>query len=184
MGALGWIIGAGVLGKLIKDVRKSAVEEIKRKNTTCNFNDGISEEEFKTIVKIATKNIKRLSKLSTSGPVVYGTVRSQSGISEWCFNIDYNDYGHITGRYWLSSDNHNSNIPDYVADNICKGIKNHETSSHTEYEDEKYDDKEPCAEEQDKRPRQLQYCPYCGERIMGENILFCSYCGNGISVAK
>ena len=37
--------------------------------------------------------------------------------------IDFNDYGHITGRYWIVSENEDSNIPYYIAYNIKSVIK-------------------------------------------------------------
>lgn len=57
-----------------------------------------------------------------SGPIVYGKVDYRSGLTEWCFKIDFNDYGHVTGNYWLSSDNDDAKIPSYIANNISAGI--------------------------------------------------------------
>jgi len=44
-------------------------------------------------------------------------------LSEWNFKVDFNDYGHLTGQYWLTSDNDDSNIPSHVADNISSMIR-------------------------------------------------------------
>lgn len=74
------------------------------------------------IVKRSGRHIKRLTDLSINGPVVYGTVRTNSGLSEWDFKLDFNDYGHITGRYWLIYGNEDSSIPIKVAEKISSMI--------------------------------------------------------------
>lgn len=110
----------GSIGSLIqKGIRKEKI----RKNTPCNFCDGISKEQFEIIARQAGKQIRRLTDLTVDGPVVSGTVQTNSGINEWYFKADFNDYGHITGRYWLSSDNDDSDIPKRVADNISAVVE-------------------------------------------------------------
>ena len=93
-----------------------------RSNTPCVFTDGISEEELKEIAFNACKDIKRLSRISTNGSKVYGTMRSVKGISEWDFCLDFNDYGHITGNYWILYSNHDSVIPKSLGDRISASI--------------------------------------------------------------
>lgn len=139
----------GVLIKTISAAKESAEEERRRKNTPCYFNDGISKEQFDVIVKRASKHIKRLTKLTVDGAIVHGTVRTQSGLSEWNFEIDFNDYGHITGRYWISSDNSDSNIPSHIADNITKmihlfpeGFGNISSSKYTNHSKSEDDEKQ------------------------------------------
>ncbi len=100
------------------------------------------------------------------GPVVYGVVQSQSGISEWNFKLDFNDYGHITGTYWLSSDNDDSNIPERFGDLIRSAINNYSS------EDDEEEGDEPEYEFIRKG-----YCPYCGKKKSVSNAIFCSYCG-------
>lgn len=74
------------------------------------------------MVKCGGKGLRRITSLYAEGTIVYGTVRSQSGISEWCFKIDFNDYGSLTGTYWLSTDNNDSSIPKIVANRIAQQI--------------------------------------------------------------
>ena len=108
----------------IEENDRIQAENNRRKNTPCYFNNGISIEEFYDIVRRGGKGIRRITNLSADGPMVYGTVRSQSGISEWYFKIDFNDYGKVTGNYWISSDNDDSDIPKIVADRISEQIEN------------------------------------------------------------
>lgn len=122
MGIVLNILGTGfaflVAGGLIKDMK----EENKRKESICNFDNGISRDEFYNIVKLVGKSIQRVTNLYADGPIVYGMVRSQSGISDWKFKVDFNDYGKITGKYWLTTDNSDSKIPKVVADRIAQQI--------------------------------------------------------------
>lgn len=114
MAFLEWIIGAG----LVAFLAHNAKENYKRQSTPCYFNDDISWEEFGAMAKQAVKGIRRLSDISVEGPIVKGIVKSQSGITEWNFSIDFNDYGKITGKYWISSDNSDSQIPKKIAESI------------------------------------------------------------------
>lgn len=110
-------IGAGAAILL-----KSTVEEKKRKSIPCNFNEKVSEEDFKSIVKNICDSMKRITVFSVEGPIVKATVRSQSGISNWNFVIDFNDYGCISGKYWLTNENTDSQIPLVIAEQIKKEI--------------------------------------------------------------
>ncbi len=173
MKGLGWIISAIVGSSILvnKYVIKPAAEEQRRKNTPCNFVDGISQYEFNAIAKRAGEKIKRITEITTDGPIVYGTVQSQSGISEWHFKLDFNDYGHLTGTYWLYSDNNVSKIPGSVAEIISSAIKNNTNSSYEYAEAEEYSDQQ--------KSGGRKYCSYCGEKI-ATNAMFCSYCGKKI----
>ena len=82
MGILGWVLAVGATGFVIKEIRKSAkrsaklkAEQEKRRNTPCRFVDGFSKSEFEQMVKRAGKSIRRLSKVTVDGPVVYGVVQ-------------------------------------------------------------------------------------------------------------
>ena len=64
-------------------------------------------------------------KVAVDGPIVYGMVQSQSGISDWYFMLDFNDYGHITGTFRCTSDNEDSNIPTRLGSLIQDEINNY-----------------------------------------------------------
>lgn len=119
------LIGAGIaaIRRDAKLNKEAAEEEERRKNTPCDFVDGISQTDFDQMALSSCKHIKRLTDVYTDGPIVYGTVRSQSGISSWSFKIDFNDYGHITGQYWIASDNNDSDIPSAIAKRISSSIE-------------------------------------------------------------
>ncbi len=94
------------------------------KNTTCNFSYEITENEFKAIVAQNARRIKRITDITTAGLEVYVTVRAQSGISEWQFAIDFNNYGNVTGDYLITyRENFDSDIPENLAECISEDIK-------------------------------------------------------------
>ena len=143
MSFLGWVVGIGAVGFLLKagkETREAREIEEQRKNTRCSFLNGISVNEFKSMAIRSGKGIKRISKVSVEGPIVYGTVQSLSGKSEWHFKIDYNDFGHVTGRYLLSTDHEDSNIPNRLAEIIRSSIMNYDVSSASSSRIEEADD--------------------------------------------
>ena len=87
------------------------------------FSDGITQQEFESIVMRACKPIKRLTVLEIDGPRVKCQVRTSSGISTWRFSMNFDDAGHLTGHYWLDTDNSKSIIPHNVGDEISEEIK-------------------------------------------------------------
>ena len=113
-----------------KLVVSSIKDEKKRKSTPCKFEESLSEKQFRQIAISEAKKIKRLWLDEIDGSVIYCTVRTVSGLSEWEFNVDYNDYGKITGKYWLNSENNESIIPETYAtrvqDRITKSLDNNE----------------------------------------------------------
>lgn len=117
------LVGAGV-NATIKENARLAEEEQRRKSTPCYFPTGINQADFDLIVMQVTRRIKRLSKVEVDGHLVYGTVESQSGISTWHFKLDFNNYGIVDGRYWLSSDNSDSTLPNSVGDKISVELYN------------------------------------------------------------
>jgi hypothetical protein len=107
-GAIG--LGAGIIGLVIHRVRKANREEEERRNTPIEYADGMTQETFEAIAFDAAKGIKRLA-VQVDGPRVNGCVKSQSGLSKWSFTLDFNDYGHITGKCWTKTENNESIIP-------------------------------------------------------------------------
>ena len=183
MDLLGLMIGAGIAGRIIHKSKKRArereteeyynelyEEEERRKNTPCLFLDGLSGNDFKLVAVRAAKQIKRLT-VSIDGPIIYGTVQSQSGISKWYFKVDFNDYGHITGRYWLSSENCDSSIPKHYADNVVSFIQNGNS------DDYNYDNRGDKSYDDSKNQKFVGFCTHCGNKITTPDSLFCTLCG-------
>ena len=120
--AIATAVTLGVV-KVIGDIKEKREEEKRRKNTPCYFDGNITENAFINIAYSATRQIKKRNvNIEVCGPVVYGTVESQSGLSDWSFSIDFNDYGSITGTYWLHSNNQDSIIPQKIASIMSEEI--------------------------------------------------------------
>lgn len=151
--------------------REAKEKEERRQNTPCYFIDGFSESVFEMMAIRAAKPIRRLT-VSVEGPIIYGTVQAQSGISEWYFKADFNDFGHITGRYWLSVDNSDSNIPDKFVDNLQSLIEDYNAD---DYKNDKADN------DSEARSFSGVFCPYCGEKITVSDALFCTHCGRKLT---
>lgn len=83
MGFLLKALGVGLAVAGVKKIKHNIEEENRRKNTVCRFDGGISKEEFYVMVKRGGKGIRRITSLYAEETMVYGTVRSQSGISDW-----------------------------------------------------------------------------------------------------
>lgn len=94
----------------------------KRQATICYFKDGITFEEFIAIANRIKKQIKRIKKVKVIDAVIYCTVESQTGYSDWDFHLDFNDWGHITGTYWIFTENHDSNIPKHYGILVSRAI--------------------------------------------------------------
>lgn len=157
----------------IRKARKERAQEELRKNTPCKFDNGLTETDFNFLVKDAAPHIKRLTSLTSNGSIVYGTVRSQSGITTWKFNIDFNDYGNITGKYWLRSENTDSDIPYSIANHISNAISSFfsmQRHSGTSFSPSSFVQQTSVSLNSIK-------CPYCNGTIPAVNGRFCPYCG-------
>lgn len=101
-----------------KESKRQAEEEQRRKNSPFVFDPRLGYQDFQYLVGEIAKTTPRLVGVRIGGLVVFLEVRSNSGLSTWSARIDFNDYGHITGQYWLSSDNSQSPIPKFFADSL------------------------------------------------------------------
>lgn len=119
-GLIAWIGHEGEKNR--EEAEQRAAQENQRRNSKCKFDDGVSETEFAELAIKVAKKIKRVKNISVSGPVVCGEVESQSGISTWDFYVDFNDYGHITGKYWIRSENDDSSIPRRIGEMISEQL--------------------------------------------------------------
>ena len=173
MGFLADLLCFGLTASAVKTITHNITENIKRKNTVCHFDGDISKEEFYAMVRRSGKKIRRITNLYADGTMVYGTVCSQSGISDWNFKIDFNDYGKLTGTYWLSSDNDDSNIPEIVADRIAQQIKTYPDCCDASFARDLHKEKT----QEELRKQAGAYCPYCGSQNYNKNAKFFAYCG-------
>ena len=115
-------------------------KEVARKQTPCVFTSSLTEDDFNKLAIDVAKPIKRL-RVSTSRQYVRGDVRAQSGLSTWSFTLDFNDFGKVTGRYWIRYlGNADSQIPRTYADKLSRAIVSFKRGDRTH---DAYPKKEP-----------------------------------------
>lgn len=109
----------GLIRTIKREIRQSREERRRRANRPymeCAFDEGVSYERFQELAQEAVDGIKgRRIEITVKGPRIEGLVWSNTNLSTWRFTADFNDYGHITGQYWLCSENDQSVIPESIA---------------------------------------------------------------------
>ena len=118
-----------------EELRRKAFVEREREKTPCFFKDGITSEDFCNIANKIGKKIRRIKSVSVSGAVIQCTVESQTGLSDWEFSVDYNDWGHITGTRWTWTENADSNIPMHFGNMISSEIYQMRLDRNIHFED-------------------------------------------------
>lgn len=97
-------------------------KKVARTDIPFRFSKAVTHDDFNEIAFRARKHIKRIVSYEVNGPIVEGVVRTQSGQSFWRFSIDFNDYGKITGEYWIYRENYDSGIPKIIAERMQSEI--------------------------------------------------------------
>jgi hypothetical protein len=106
----------------LQDIERKRAVNKKRKNTPCRFRDGLTQGDFDRLARSEARRIQRIKSVRTENAVVYGTVESQSGLTEWEFSVDFNNWGHVTGTYWTTAENEDSSIPKHYGSNLSSAI--------------------------------------------------------------
>lgn len=159
-------------------------EEERRVNTSCDFTNGISEEEFKSLVREVAKPIKRM-RVWIDNTKVECEVRSMRGNSFWWFILDFNDFGNITGKYWwLRCDNDDSNIPSSFANELKYQIecflRNNSYDEDEEESEEEYEEYDEDTYEEEK-----YIVPFSHEEWCHQNETYkCKKCGADLMLQK
>lgn len=111
------LAGAGV-----KMLVAASREEKRRRETPPQFDERLSQEDFITMVQTLAKRTPRVEVAKIDGLVVKIYVRSNTGLSMWSAVVDFNDYGRATGHHWISSQNDQSPIPKFFAEQLREQI--------------------------------------------------------------
>ena len=105
----------------------SGIEEIRetkrRRSAPLRFDDGITPGEFATLAQEVGKRTPRVTDVVVTGMEAKLVVRSNSGLTEWTARVDFSDYGHLTGRYWLRTNNDESLVPKHFAKGMREQIQ-------------------------------------------------------------
>ena len=102
-------------------LEKKQDEEL-RQSLSIQFPEFLNQEEFNRIIHEETDKINRFKKVEINQALINFEVYSNSRISTWCFTLDYNDYGILTGKVRISSENTDSSMPKNVSLRISERL--------------------------------------------------------------
>jgi hypothetical protein len=115
--------GVALAGVLMQSAYQEAQETRRRRESPLSFDDDPSRHEFAEIVRAAAQSTARVTNVDVSGMMATIHVRSNSGLTTWSAEVDFNDYGRLTGAYWLKAENTDSIIPEHFAKVVQAQIK-------------------------------------------------------------
>lgn len=98
-------------------------ETRRRKSSPLSFVDGITQEDFADLVAATARHTPRVVQAKVVGMAVHLRIESNSGLSCWSAEVDLNDYGRLTGSYWISSENSDSRVPRHFAEMLSTAIE-------------------------------------------------------------
>ena len=102
-------------------LEKKQDEEL-RQSLSIQFPEFLNQEEFNRIIHEESAKIIRINKVEINQALINFEVYSNSRISTWCFTLDYNDYGNLTGKVRISSENSDSSIPENISLRISERL--------------------------------------------------------------
>ncbi|WP_432733603.1 hypothetical protein [Microbacterium sp. MM2322] len=117
-------IGAVALTALgIRSAVKSAKETAKRRGTPVEWDTRFPDEAFQGFVNNTTRKLPRVISTHLDGLIVSIHVKSNTGLTSWKAEVDFCDYGRLTGQHWISSENSQSPIPQALADAVAAEVR-------------------------------------------------------------
>ena len=123
MGFLDNLLVGGGVAWLARTVYRNAQETRRRKSSPLSFDDGLSQEDFVEIATAIARRTPRVIGVDIVGMTVDLHIKSNSGLSDWYAEVDFNDYGHLTGSHWINTENSDSQIPSHFANAVSAQIE-------------------------------------------------------------
>ena len=117
MDFLGKLVSGGrvLLNVAASTLFKSSLETKRRKGSPLLFDQALSQSDFTQMAQDIAKRAPRVADVIVTGMTVTLRVASNTGLSTWTAEIDFNDYGRLTGKHWLHAENSQSLIPKHFA---------------------------------------------------------------------
>lgn len=109
-------IGAAVV-EIFRDSQKS-----NRRNSPLCLDGRFSQNDFNDLVAEVAQRTPRVINVVVTDLTAILHVKSNSGLSRWRAEVDFNDYGTLTGKYWLDTENSHSLIPKHFAEAVKDGL--------------------------------------------------------------
>ncbi|RYC05751.1 hypothetical protein [Nocardioides zhouii] len=93
------LTGGGVVVTAVMAIAayREAQETKRRQSSPLSFDDGLPRSDFVEMARDVAKRTQRVDRVEVTGMTVTLYVRSNSGLSEWTAEVDFNDYGRLTG---------------------------------------------------------------------------------------
>lgn len=101
-----------------RELAATAKEERRRRETPPQFNADLTQEDFSAMVRDVSSRNSRIITAAVDGLTIVITVRSNSGLTKWTAELDFNDYGNPSGRYWIRAENEQSPVPTWFGDSM------------------------------------------------------------------
>jgi len=115
--------GVALVAAVVRNQRKEDQEEKRRRLSPLVFDPRLTESDFHVLVQDVALRTPRVEAAWVVGMTAKFRVASISGLSSWTAAIDFNDYGRLTGAYWLLQANADSLIPEHLADGLRAQIQ-------------------------------------------------------------
>lgn len=120
------LMGAGAVALaaygIVAGVRSSK-ETAKRRGTPVEWDPRFPRDAFLDVVNKTAQKLPRVYASGADGLIVTIHVKSNSGLTRWKAEVDFSDYGRLTGKYWITSENIQSPIPKALADAIMAEVR-------------------------------------------------------------
>lgn len=118
------LVGGGIAfaGLITKGIFGDIKETRRRKSSPLHFDDVLTYTDFVEIVEELAQQTVRVKGSLVTGMTIKLTIKSNSGLSSWNAEIDFNDYGYLTGSYWITSENQDSIVPNHFASLVQKEV--------------------------------------------------------------
>lgn len=114
------LIGGGAA--LLASAFRDAQETKRRRSSPLRFDERLSQSDFTALATEIAHRTPRVIGADVAGMTVVLHIRSISGLSAWQAEVDFNDYGRLTGTYWINTDNADSQIPAHFADALSAQV--------------------------------------------------------------
>ena len=124
MGLLDKVLtGASIVALGIRAVAtySESQETKRRKSSPLSYSDDLTQSDFAEVARDVAKRTPRVDVVVVKGVTVTLRVQSNSGLSSWTAEVDFNDYGRLTGAYWLKADT-DSLVPEHFAKAVQKQV--------------------------------------------------------------
>lgn len=93
-------------------------ETVRRRSSPIEWDPRFPKEDFEAVCSEVGRKLPRVYATSVDGLRVTLFVKSNTGLTTWKAAVDMNDYGRLSGKYWIESENKQSPIPAAFADAV------------------------------------------------------------------